>query len=238
MLRRLSTSIKNRRKAGKENQKEAATESVKVPSTSNGTNLAAHGNVPPPSTSDTNGATTAKRGRQQSWRMSRSKSVAIPEAGIAEDGGPVKEDYAKDDDDGNVFEQFASVLHASRRPLPIQTGDGTYIEKETSTGIMDDLKHLGFKDYKTLMEVIQQKANNSLVDDKTYLMERVIQLVSGLPSHSQKRAELTNAFLDQLWNTLQHPPLSYFGNQFNYRSGDGRYIKCDAFAREQSANVL
>ncbi len=37
------------------------------------------------------------------------------------------------------------------------------------------------------------------------------------------RADLTNAFLDELWDSLQHPPLSYMGEKFSYRSADGSY---------------
>ncbi|KAI9695134.1 MAG: hypothetical protein M1820_008902 [Bogoriella megaspora] len=120
-----------------------------------------------------------------------------------------------------VFGDFAQVLHASQRPLPNQTGDGTYVEKETSTGITGDLKTLGFGDVKTLVNVLQNKAAGADVDDKTMLMERVIQLVSSLPPKSKNRIDLTNAFIDELWNSLQHPPLSYLGPEFRYRQADG-----------------
>ena len=52
-------------------------------------------------------------------------------------------------------------------------------------------------------------------------MERVIQLVSALPSHSKNRVNLTNAFIDELWNSLQHPPLSYLGSASRFRKADG-----------------
>jgi hypothetical protein len=81
-----------------------------------------------------------------------------------------------------VFAEFAQVIHASKRPLPDQTGEGSYIGKEEPTGLLADLKNLGFKDLKTLKDVIGSKASGELVDDKTYLMERVIQ-VSTFPSH-------------------------------------------------------
>lgn len=41
---------------------------------------------------------------------------------------------------------------------------------------MDNLKSLGIKDYMTLRDVLQNKAKKELLDDKTYLMERVIQV--------------------------------------------------------------
>lgn len=30
-----------------------------------------------------------------------------------------------------------------------------------------------------------------------------------MPGHSKNRTELTNQFLDELWNSLPHPPLSW-----------------------------
>ncbi|KAJ9263257.1 hypothetical protein DTO212C5_7683 [Paecilomyces variotii] len=120
-----------------------------------------------------------------------------------------------------TFEKYAQLIHASRRPLPTQSGDGTYLETDGSSGLFQDLKSLGFKDVNTLKDVMKNKAKGEYVDDKTMLMERIIQLVSGLPSHSKNRTELTNAFLDELWTALPHPPLSYMGDEYAYRSADG-----------------
>ena len=88
--------------------------------------------------------------------------------------------------------------------------------------MLADLKTLGFKDFKTLKDVVEQKATGSMDDDKLYLMERVIQLVSGLPDRSQKRVDLTNAFLDQLWSNLHHCERSGRRDKFSYRQADGR----------------
>ena len=71
------------------------------------------------------------------------------------------------------------------------------------------------------MDVMKTKATGQLQDDKTYIMERTIQLVSGLPSRSKTRVDLTGAFIDELWNSLQHPPMSYLGEKFIYRQADG-----------------
>lgn len=76
----------------------------------------------------------------------------------------------------NAFEQFAQVLHASQRPLPTQTGDGAYLEDAVAPSLMQDLRSLGFQDVKTLLAVMQTKATGALADDKTYIMERVIQV--------------------------------------------------------------
>lgn len=108
----------------------------------------------------------------------------------------------------STFQQYAQLLHAAQRPLPTESGDGSYLEEEVPSGLMKDLKNLGFQDVKTLMAVMQTKATGALADDRTYIMEKVIQLVSGLPAHSKTRVDLTNSFIDELWNSLQHPPLS------------------------------
>lgn len=54
-------------------------------------------------------------------------------------------------------------------------------------------------------------------------MERLIGLVSRLPEKSFARKKLTASLIDQLWDSLQHPPLSYVGEQYQYRQPDGSY---------------
>ncbi len=38
---------------------------------------------------------------------------------------------------------------------------------------------------------------------------------------SKTRVDLTNAFIDELWHSLQHPPMSYLGDKYIYRQADG-----------------
>ena len=76
----------------------------------------------------------------------------------------------------SAFADFAQVLHAARRPLSEQTGDGSYLVKDESSGSLVDLKHMGFKNLKTLKDVVENRARGALVGDKTYLMERVVQV--------------------------------------------------------------
>jgi linoleate 10R-lipoxygenase len=85
------------------------------------------------------------------------------------------ETHGQEKDAQGLLEQFAQLVHASRRPLPTQSGDGAYLEHEVPSSIFADLKTLGFKDVKTLMEVMTSK-KGTLQDDKTYIMERVIQV--------------------------------------------------------------
>lgn len=55
------------------------------------------------------------------------------------------------------------------------------------------------------------------------LMERIIQLVAGLPTKSRTRVKLTNQFIDELWYSLDHPVLNFIGEHYMYRSADGSY---------------
>lgn len=77
---------------------------------------------------------------------------------------------------------------------------------------------------KTLIEVIKAKlVGNGITDDKTMIMERTIQLVAKLPNGSKNRIKLTDAFIAELWNSLDHPPMIYIGDEYMYRKADGSY---------------
>ncbi|KAH8904704.1 linoleate diol synthase [Coniochaeta sp. PMI_546] len=121
-----------------------------------------------------------------------------------------------------AFRSFGQLITASRRPLPTQNGDGTYQTSKLQTGLRQDLKVITRKDVKTLIEVIKAKLKgDGITDDKTMIMERTIQLVSKLPNGSRNRVKLTDDFIAQLWNSLDHPPLIYIGDKYMYRSADG-----------------
>ncbi|KAL4803636.1 Psi-producing oxygenase A [Aspergillus unguis] len=121
----------------------------------------------------------------------------------------------------NRLSQIESAVSASLRPLPTATGDGTYITDSTQTGLASDLSHVDLNDARTLVDVVKSAATGQPVDDKQYIMERVIQLTAGLPSNSRNAAELTKSFLNMLWNDLEHPPISYLGYDSMYRNADG-----------------
>lgn len=90
----------------------------------------------------------------------------------------VKEDNPKRVNRGQVegtFSQYAQLIHASRRPLPTESGDGTYLgEKKKGTTLFQDLRTVGFKGIKTIIAVGRSKRKGDLVDDRTYLMEKII----------------------------------------------------------------
>jgi linoleate 10R-lipoxygenase len=114
------------------------------------------------------------------------------------------------------------LRQASKRPLPKDRPDGTYREVATRPTLRQDLKSFGISDLKTLKDIVHAKLRGETQqDDKTMIMERTIQLVAGLPNHSKTQEILTNSFIDQLWNSLDHPPLLYMGDQFKWRQPDG-----------------
>jgi hypothetical protein len=72
-----------------------------------------------------------------------------------EDGGPATQNSSKKNNSAGLkadrtgvsqaFTQFGQLIHASRRPLPTQMGDGTYNEKKKKTGLRNDIKYLKWK---------------------------------------------------------------------------------------------
>jgi hypothetical protein len=52
-------------------------------------------------------------------------------------------------------------------------------------------------------------------------MEQILRLAASLPVGSQQLDDLTTKFIKLLWNNLEHPALSFEGNEFKYRKADG-----------------
>ncbi|KAF2178270.1 heme peroxidase [Zopfia rhizophila CBS 207.26] len=63
--------------------------------------------------------------------------------------------------------------------------------------------------------------NGGLADDRKYVMEKLIQALASLPERSRFSEIATGVFLKELWGNLQHPPISYMGDIFKYRTADG-----------------
>ncbi|KAF2256765.1 hypothetical protein BU26DRAFT_599398 [Trematosphaeria pertusa] len=128
------------------------------------------------------------------------------------------------------FKSFAKLLGAAKAPVPDDTGDGSKLPPEEKSalykkieGDLRDLPNLDISDIKTLIEIQAKKMSGEAIDDKTYLMEGLIRTAAKLPDGSKNRDKLTHQFLEQLWNDLQHPPLSYLGAKYQYRSADGSF---------------
>ncbi|KIW99798.1 uncharacterized protein Z518_10726 [Rhinocladiella mackenziei CBS 650.93] len=63
--------------------------------------------------------------------------------------------------------------------------------------------------------------DGGLVDDRQYQMEKILQLAASLPPESKALDDLTSQFIKLLWENLEHPPLSYEGDEYKYRTADG-----------------
>jgi hypothetical protein len=125
------------------------------------------------------------------------------------------------------FSAFAALMGAASAPLP-ETGDGSHLAPEEPAGLVQkinstlrDMSHLRIENIQTLLEAQKQKMTGEPTDDKTYFMEGLIRTAAALPDGSKTRDAVTHKFLEQLWNDLEHPPQSYLGAKFQYRSADG-----------------
>lgn len=86
------------------------------------------------------------------------------------------EALATREDVQSTFDQFAQLIHAAQRPLPIQSGDGSYLTKEESGGMLADLKALGLRDVRTIRHIMEDKAAGKPQDDRKMHMEEVMQV--------------------------------------------------------------
>ncbi len=50
-----------------------------------------------------------------------------------------------------------------------------------------------------------------------------MKLTASLPPNSAMRKKLSNTLIRTMWGSLQHPPQSYYSDQFQYRTADGSY---------------
>ena len=94
-------------------------------------------------------------------------------------------------------------------------------EPKTGAHILEALRTVNARNFNPLADVALTGVSGEPLDDKTYLMERIIQLTADLPLHERLSDSLSNSFLNQLWNDLSHPPTSYIGYDFAFRKPDG-----------------
>lgn len=72
--------------------------------------------------------------------------------------------------------QVEQVVEASTRPLPTETGDGTYLKEDKTTGIIKDIPRLPIKDLEGLAVTVKSKLTGDDINDRDYIMEQVIQV--------------------------------------------------------------
>jgi hypothetical protein len=85
---------------------------------------------------------------------------------------------------GRHFKEWAASQSAKRKPLPDQTGDGTYLVPDAPStlqkleGALNDFSSLGIKDWGTLAEVFKKSKTGAPWDDSKYLMEKLVAVCS------------------------------------------------------------
>ncbi|TKA62848.1 hypothetical protein B0A49_11568 [Cryomyces minteri] len=129
-----------------------------------------------------------------------------------------------------AFTKLHSLYSQMMKPMPTDTGDGTYLADEAPQGVIADLDGIvrdadvmGIQDYGTLVKMAKDKFTGAAMDDKEYLMEGLIRVAAKLPMGDKVDTRITDTFITQLWDDLQHPPQSMLGEKYQYRQADGSY---------------
>lgn len=120
---------------------------------------------------------------------------------------------------------LSSVIEAVRASLAPLDGDSSSSARDK--GLLSDIRALGFEDYTTLVQFLNASVTG-INDDNKLLLERLVQLLAKLPPQSGQLKALSDGFINQLWTTLDHPPVCLLESKHQYRSADGSYnsIRC------------
>ncbi|OGE48982.1 hypothetical protein PENARI_c024G08716 [Penicillium arizonense] len=109
-------------------------------------------------------------------------------------------------------------------PLKSNGESGEITAQQTIQGWLKDIgSQLGRipEDLSVLNGLVGATLTDGTVNDRKYLLEKIIQLACSLPHGSPGEKKLTGELLDILWTNLKHPPLSYMGDDWRYRTADG-----------------
>jgi linoleate 8R-lipoxygenase/9,12-octadecadienoate 8-hydroperoxide 8R-isomerase len=132
-----------------------------------------------------------------------------------------------------IVKQAQQLINASARPVPGRYGDGRYDAdvdpKPTKGSIRQDIESQLERIPQDLDLMIDTAIMNikdaGYEDDRKYLVcpalarligqvEKLIQLIASLPSDSRYIPQITDSLINNLWNVLRHPPLSYLGYDY------------------------
>ncbi|KAI9661338.1 MAG: hypothetical protein M1831_003071 [Alyxoria varia] len=120
-----------------------------------------------------------------------------------------------------AFKKIAQLWAYSSRPLPNETGDGTYVLEPKRESYWEDIKRLNPENAVTLGKVAKTQLKGEPWNDRDYLLEHLLQVASNMPPEAK---QLDQLLITQLWNDLRHPPQppeSLLGKKVQYRSADG-----------------
>lgn len=125
-----------------------------------------------------------------------------------------------------TFAQATKVIQASFAPVPALSAIPGNEEPAHTTNLLSDIRAIGFDesvtDVDTLCDLLKT-AVNGVTNDRDLLLEHVVQLAAGLPATSKAGGQLSNQFINTLWDDLSHPPTASLGEQYKYREADGSY---------------
>ena len=85
----------------------------------------------------------------------------------------------------------------------ITRGTPHFVEPSTLTAVLDAVRH------------------SSSIDDRKFLLEHILVLLSKASPDSKIAQTLEPAVVQLLYNDLEHPPSTYVGTQYAFRSADG-----------------
>ncbi|CAI2176174.1 903_t:CDS:2 [Funneliformis geosporum] len=121
--------------------------------------------------------------------------------------------------------KFTDLIKAIRRPPPPEQGDGVLDKPLTSSEVSDslikDIEALGLKEsVEDIVFTIKLLAlGTKPLDDSQFQLERIVRILSKLPSNSNLLHEVEKLLISVLWSDISKPP-NMWANDF-YRSADG-----------------
>jgi hypothetical protein len=129
---------------------------------------------------------------------------------------------------GASIQSLGKLLHASREPLPTETGDGSQLpEEEHIAGLGEkfatairDATTAGWGGITNVIKAAEGMHDGGNIDDKKYLMEYLIQIAAKIPDDVVSN-KITDTMITTLWQDLSHPPETLMGPEFEYRQPDG-----------------
>ncbi|KAI1853021.1 hypothetical protein JX265_012777 [Neoarthrinium moseri] len=121
-----------------------------------------------------------------------------------------------------ILAQAIQVITKSLSPVPKYSVTPGNDETFKETGLLKDLQELDSEDYKTLNDLVQVSVSGE-EDDSELFLERLVTLLAKLPPHSRVGKQLTDGFVNNLWDALEHPPPRTLDRDYRYRQADGSF---------------
>ncbi|GJE95217.1 linoleate dioxygenase-like and cytochrome P450 domain-containing protein [Phanerochaete sordida] len=108
--------------------------------------------------------------------------------------------------------------------LPYEQEDDSYF---ASLKVIDDfrrtvMKDLSMIDIASIPAIIDALRHHNAIDDRKFLLEHLLTFLSRLPAGPFSTA-LQNRVIALLYNDLPHPPATYVGARYAYRTADGSH---------------